>query len=251
VDTFPKRFGDIRSRLAEPATPVTFFRVCKALALMWEEDPGRVNGEVVPYLDAHRHHWPEEMRTHPAFWEKLWLGEERVRFGPLCLISKLDLSFRKLGGLAPERIAAARDLEEMTSLDLRSNDLEDELLAPLADAKHLGRLEDLDLGDNLMLISPGAVLDLENLRILKLMHTGVQDSFLELLAAKPNLKLEQLWLTRTSITEAGLRALLEADGLENLRRLDITGLTLDYDSAYTLEKAFVGRWPHLELTRGR
>jgi Leucine-rich repeat (LRR) protein len=139
----------------------------------------------------------------------------------------------------------------MTSLDLRSNDLEDELLAPLADAKHLGRLEDLDLGDNLMLISPGAVLDLENLRILKLMHTGVQDSFLELLAAKPNLKLEQLWLTRTSITEAGLRALLEADGLENLRRLDITGLTLDYDSAYTLEKAFVGRWPHLELTRGR
>lgn len=53
LDNFQKHFGNIRSRLAEPATPVTFFRVCKALAMMWEEDARRVNEEVVPLSLIH------------------------------------------------------------------------------------------------------------------------------------------------------------------------------------------------------
>jgi hypothetical protein len=250
MDTFQKHFGDIRSRLAEPATPVTFFRVCKALALMWEEDSERVNAEVVPYLDAHRHHWPDEMRVHPAFWEKLWLGDELVRFGPLCLISRLDLSYRKLGALAVERITNAPGLETLDALDLRSNDLDDAMLEALASTESLAALSELDMGDN-PLVNPSGLLGMKNLRVLKLMHTEVDDTFLEALAERDALQLEELWLTRTKITLGGLRTLVTARALGHLRRLDITGVEGDLDLEFEVEAEISERWPDLDLTRGR
>lgn len=246
LDNFQKHFGNIRSRLAEPATPVTFFRVCKALAMMWEEDARRVNEEVVPYLDGHRKHWPEEMRSHPAFWERLWLGEHATRFGPLRLVTRLDLSHRRLGNLVIERIAKAQDLIDMTHLDLRGNDIEDTSLDAWADAEHLESLTCIDLGDN-PLDNPSALLDLENLTTIKLIHAGVQDTFLRALAAHPEPRVESLWLTRTCISASGMRALYEAENLHHLRMLEITGVPTDSD----LERALMDRWPELDIVRGR
>ncbi len=146
--SFNERFGDIRHRLLDRPTPMTFARVCRSLLEMWKEAPARVNVDVVPYVAESMATWPDEVLRYPGFMDPYWLEPTEHALGPLALMRELDLSYRYLGAGLVDALGRQPQMDGLRLLDLRSNALDEGALLELADMAHLTGLRTLRLGGN-------------------------------------------------------------------------------------------------------
>jgi len=146
--SFNERFGDIRHRLGDRPTPLTFARICKALLEMWEEAPEQVNEEIVPYVAEATATWPDDILVYPGFLDAHWLEPADHALGPLALMRKLDLSYRYLGPGLVDALAAQPHMTGLHVLDLRANKLDAPSLLTLRDLEHLAGVRTLRLGGN-------------------------------------------------------------------------------------------------------
>ncbi len=146
--SFDERFGDLRSRLQDRPTPLTFARLCRALLEMWEEAPERVNQEIIPYLTERLEGWDADVCSYPGFLNPHWLQPQEHALGPLALLRQLDLSYQYLGGGVVDAITRQPQMKGLRTLNLAANRLDASAARQLAATNHLDGLTHLDLGKN-------------------------------------------------------------------------------------------------------
>ncbi len=237
-----------------------FIRVQCALARLPADDP---RGEILRQREQelrklHDAVWTDPLKGIASGWEFrrglleavtvegsafIDRGEELFHLGPIrsvrfleaakCLpavmqmpllghIRELDLCNSYIGNGGVVTIARAKHLNRLEVLNLSFNDLTDQGLRTLADAGNLENLRTLFLNDNRQISTPGirALADsahFANLRSLDLSGNGLSESAIKVLINGELLKqLDAVALQGNNIGDSGVKALADSDLLRRM-----------------------------------
>jgi uncharacterized protein (TIGR02996 family) len=154
-----------------------------------------------------------------------------------CLI----LAYVHLSSDGVRRLVTSPYLTRLTELSLAGNGLRTRLVEPLASSEYLPGLTDLDLRDNEIGDIGARILAattrLTRLRSLQLVNTRLRDAGLAALASGPWPDLAHLYLGHNSITDTGVRALVQSPLLAGLRTLDLRSNRIFGEGAHALAAA--------------
>lgn len=119
---YEQRFGDLRSLISQPPSPLGFARVCKALSQLWPRYAERVCAELLPYLEPQLERWPSSLRAHPLFWLELWLNpSDGQPFEPARILRVLRLEQQRLGAAVVQQLAQHQAWHRLEVLALDGN----------------------------------------------------------------------------------------------------------------------------------
>ncbi|MEM1350027.1 MAG: hypothetical protein AAGI01_15810 [Myxococcota bacterium] len=202
-------FGDLRSLLMQPPTPVGWRSMCGLLE-RWAERAG-FEERVMPYVMDHLAPWDDTLRVAPLKW-----GEQLMKGRPtpqMLLAATLDLTGRHpIEDVGAEVLASSPWVANLRRLVLGRQSLGVRAARALARSEHLGNLTSLDLHANHLHGAGVRVLcngkGLAAVKALNLHHNQLDGRDVEVLVrSSMGRKLERVNLSGNDLSPAGLLAI--------------------------------------------
>ena len=228
-------FGDVRALVHGPPSAQAWRELTERL-VAWPDARER-DEQLLPYVRAHVHSWPDALRVAP--WPWLAAIIERQRCPCFELVRAVDAD-QRVHRFTIKRLARRPALSRVTHLTLQSNELDAAMLRHVLSSPYLMQLRALTIMHNALGargLSPLQAVSLGwRLTSLRLQHVELdRRAAYELSRAHLMLeRLEALSLSMNPLGAEGVRALLGAGALPALRELELSHCHLHDEGARTL-----------------
>jgi len=203
------------------ASVSAWFQLCDLLD-GWG-DFGRLEHEIIPYLEGHLSRWPDNLRVVPDRWVDAWFDESLG--GVARLMRRLFLGSKLRGPDGLEPLLGVRANQHITQLDIGWNGLGAEEVAALIGSSFFGALTHLVARGNPMGdAGASALADSDAMReicVLDLGFCGISGAGAAVLGEETFANLRSLDLGRNRLGVVGARNLASAPFVANLEQLHL------------------------------